>query len=119
MDFFTLAPCRLIDTRNAVGTYDGPALVAGAYRAFPLFEQCGIPATARAVSVNLAVTQPTVAGNLRPYPAGTPPPTISSINYTPSVAAPWPSLPLRAQVNDYASFGCVRACWVCDGPPPA
>jgi hypothetical protein len=48
---------------------------------FPLFDQCGIPATARAVSVNLAVTQPPVPGNVRLYPAGSPLPTVSSINY--------------------------------------
>jgi len=54
MDFFTLTPCRILDTRDAVGTYGGPALVAGADRVFPLFNRCGIPATARAVSVNLA-----------------------------------------------------------------
>jgi hypothetical protein len=81
MDFFTVTPCRVLDTRNANGVYGGPALVAGADRVFPLFNQCGIPATARAISVNLTVTQPTTAGNLRLYPAGTPLPTTSSINY--------------------------------------
>jgi uncharacterized repeat protein (TIGR01451 family) len=81
MDFFTLAPCRLVDTRSPAGTYGGPALVAGAARAFPLFNRCGIPATARAVSVNLTVTQSTTAGNLRLYPASTPLPTVSSVNY--------------------------------------
>ncbi len=81
MAFVPLTPCRLVDTRNASGTFGGPALVAGATRAFPLFDQCSIPATARAVSVNLTVTSPTAAGDLRLYPAGTPLPTISSINY--------------------------------------
>jgi uncharacterized repeat protein (TIGR01451 family) len=81
MDFYTLAPCRVLDTRNPVGAYGGPALVAGAQRVFSLFEQCGIPATARALSVNLTVTQPTTAGHLRLFPAGGPLPTISSINY--------------------------------------
>jgi hypothetical protein len=79
--FFSLAPCRLLDTRKPVDTYGGPALVAGADRVFPLFGQCGIPATARAVSVNLTVAQPTAQGNLRLYPAQTPLPTVSSINY--------------------------------------
>jgi len=80
-DFFALTPCRLVDTRNAVGPHGGPALVAGTGRSFALFNQCGIPATARAISVNLTVTSPTTAGNLRLYPAGTPLPTVSSINY--------------------------------------
>jgi hypothetical protein len=81
MGFFTLTPCRVLDTRDAEGTYGGPALVAGADRVVPLFDQCGIPATARAVSVNLTVAGSTAAGNLRLYPAGTAVPTASSINY--------------------------------------
>jgi uncharacterized repeat protein (TIGR01451 family) len=82
MDFYSLEPCRLLDTRNPTGTFGGPALVAGADRVFPLFDQCGIPSTARALSVNLTVTQPTAQGNLRLYPAGTPLPLVSSLNYT-------------------------------------
>jgi Beta-propeller repeat len=81
LDFFTLSPCRLIDTRNAVGPYGGPALAAGADRTFTLAGQCGIPATARAVSVNITVTAPSATGNLRLYPAGTTLPGVSSINY--------------------------------------
>jgi hypothetical protein len=83
MDFFTLAPCRLIDTRNTTGPYGGPALIAGADRTFTLAGQCGIPATARAVSVNVAVTAPSATGHLRLYPAGTSLPGVSSINYAP------------------------------------
>ncbi|HEY6552532.1 MAG TPA: hypothetical protein VI669_04215, partial [Vicinamibacteria bacterium] len=44
---------------------------------------CGIPLSARAVSVNLTVTQPTSAGDLRLYPADVPNLLTSSINYTP------------------------------------
>jgi len=82
MSFFTLAPCRLIDTRNAEGSLGGPALAAGADRTFTVAGQCGISSTARAVSVNMAVTAPSIAGHLRLYPAGTPVPTTSSINYS-------------------------------------
>jgi uncharacterized repeat protein (TIGR01451 family) len=81
MDFYTLEPCRAVDTRNAPGALGGPALVAGADRVFPLFGQCFIPATARALSVNLTVTQSTANGNLRLYAAGTPLPLVSTINY--------------------------------------
>jgi hypothetical protein len=83
MGFYTLEPCRLVDTRDTVGTYGGPALAAGAPRVFPLAGRCGIPAGARALSVNLTVTQPTAAGNLRLYPAGLPVPLVSSLNYRP------------------------------------
>lgn len=79
--FFTLNPCRLVDTRSAPSRLGGPALAAGAERVFAVFGQCGIPATARAVSVNLTVTQATTAGHLRAYPASGTRPVASSINY--------------------------------------
>jgi hypothetical protein len=81
LGFFTLPQCRLVDTREAAGTFGGPALAAGADRVFPLYGRCGIPSTARAVSVNLTVTGPTGAGNLRLYPAGSPGPLASAVNY--------------------------------------
>src|SRR6185436_14347283 len=48
LDFFTLPPCRLVDTR-----IDLPALQPGAQRTFVLTGACGVPSTARALSVNL------------------------------------------------------------------
>ena len=45
---------------------------------------CGVPGTARAVAYNVAVTQPTAAGNLRLFPAGSAIPAASSINYAAS-----------------------------------
>jgi hypothetical protein len=80
--YYSLPPCRLVDTRNEPGTFGGPALAANADRVFLLVERCGIPATARALSVNMTLTQPTTAGNLRLYPAGTHLPNASSLNYT-------------------------------------
>ncbi len=82
MRLFTLPPCRLVDTRNAPGTLDGPALLSNAQRIFPLVGHCGIPPTAQAVSVNLTVSEPTEAGHLRLYPADASLPNASSINYT-------------------------------------
>jgi uncharacterized repeat protein (TIGR01451 family) len=82
MDFYTLSPCRVLDTRTATGTYGGPALAAGAIRLFPLFGRCGIPATALAVSVNLAVMGSTKAGNVRLYPGRAAMPTTSTVNYS-------------------------------------
>ncbi|HSS45246.1 MAG TPA: hypothetical protein VLO07_07890, partial [Thermoanaerobaculia bacterium] len=79
--FFTLPPCRVVDTRNAAGAYGGPALVAGADRSFILIGQCGIPATATAVSLNVTVVQPTTGGFLTLYPGGTTLPLASTINY--------------------------------------
>ena len=79
--FYTATPCRVVDTRNASGPWGGPALSAGATRIFTITGRCGIPATARAVSANVAVTEPTAAGNLRLYPEGPAVPLASTINY--------------------------------------
>jgi len=81
VDAFTIPPCRLLDTRGAPGPYGGPALVAGQTRKFVIAGQCGIPASARAVSANVTVTQPTAAGHLRLFPGDAVLPTISTINY--------------------------------------
>jgi serine protease len=75
--FYTVSPCRVVDTRQSVY---GP-LGAGGTRRFTLTGACGIPASARAAVVNVTVTDPTTAGNVRFYPAGLPIPTISTLNY--------------------------------------
>jgi hypothetical protein len=77
--FFTLTPCRLIDTRNAPGATGGPALVAGQARTFPIAGLCGVPVGAKAVSINATVI-PTTAGYLTAYPGG-PTPLVSLINF--------------------------------------
>lgn len=45
--------------------------------------RCGIPATARALVLNLTVVQPTAAGYLTLYPANFPVPATSTLNYRP------------------------------------
>ena len=79
--FFTIQPCRLIDTRRVNGTYGGPALQAGTQRSFPLDGQCGIQADAVAVSANITTVNPTVRGDLRAFPTGGPVPSSSVINF--------------------------------------
>jgi hypothetical protein len=83
LGFYTVAPCRLVDTRNPPGGHGGPALVAGQDRVFTLAGHCGLPAGVRTVSVNLTVTQPTAAGYLTLYPTGPGPPLASNLNYKP------------------------------------
>jgi hypothetical protein len=80
-NFHSLKPCRLIDTRWADGPLGGPRLLAGTNRVFTIGDVCGVPSTATAVSVNMTVTGPTVAGHLRLYPAGAALPLVSSVNY--------------------------------------
>src|SRR5688500_5326115 len=79
--FFTVPPCRVIDTRQADGLFGGPVLVAGATRVVTIGGQCGISTAATAVSLNVAVIGPTAAGHLTLYPAGSPAPMASTINF--------------------------------------
>jgi hypothetical protein len=81
IDFFTVTPCRIVDTRNPAGPVGGPALAAGVSRAFPIAGYCGVPATATSVSLNITVVDPAVMGNVALYPAGITPPSTSTINY--------------------------------------
>jgi hypothetical protein len=77
LTFFTVTPCRLVDTRLV-----GGPLMAGSDRTFSFVgPACGIPSTAKAVSLNVAVTQPTVAGNVRLFPSDAPVPNASTINF--------------------------------------
>ena len=80
-NLFTVAPCRVLDTRDAAGAYGGPALGAGQSRSFTLVGRCSLPASARAVAVNLTVTGSTAQGNLRLYPADQAVPSTSTLNY--------------------------------------
>jgi uncharacterized repeat protein (TIGR01451 family) len=80
--FYTLEPCRLVDTRGATGPRGAPALTPGS-RSFTLTGLCGLPADAKVVSLNVTVTGPTHPGDLRLYPAGTSLPLVSTINYAP------------------------------------
>ncbi len=80
-DYYTLVPCRALDTRAPAGAYGGPALGAGAERAVALAGRCGVPAAARAVAVNLTVVGPGRAGDLRAYPGGSAAPVASAVNF--------------------------------------
>jgi hypothetical protein len=79
--FYTLVPCRVLDTRNATGAFGGPALTAGGERTFDLAGRCGVPATAQAVSANLTVVAPAGAGDLRSYATGGLLPIATAISY--------------------------------------
>jgi outer membrane protein assembly factor BamB len=79
--YFSVTPCRLVDTRNPAGPFSGPALAAASDRAFLAAGQCGIPPAAKAVSVNVTVTQPSASGDLRLYAGSGPLPAASALNY--------------------------------------
>ena len=69
VQFYSVPPCRAVDTRNANGPLGGPALAAtgGVDRTFTLTGACAIPATAAAVAVNLAVVNAPFGGTLAIY----------------------------------------------------
>lgn len=80
--FYTVTPCRVADTRNPAGPLGGPALNANTSRAFTVAGTCGIPETAKAISVNVTATGANYAGALVLYPANVGVPQTSTINYS-------------------------------------
>jgi glucose/arabinose dehydrogenase len=80
-DFFTLAPCRVVDTREPAGPRGGPALVAGAERVFDVRGACGVPTGARSIAVNVTVTGSTAPGHLRLWGTGELRPLSSTVNF--------------------------------------
>ena len=79
--FYSLAPCRVIDTRGPAGPTGAPALAANATRSFTVLGTCGLPTTAKAVTFNITIVSPTDFGNLRAYPFGVAEPNASVINW--------------------------------------
>jgi hypothetical protein len=55
--------------------------VGGGDRTFALAGVCGVPPDAVSAALNVTVTQPSAAGDLRLYPAGSPLPGTSTINF--------------------------------------
>jgi hypothetical protein len=51
-------------------------------RTLAIAGHCGIPGTAKAVSLNVTVVEPGAAGNLRLFRGGDPVPTVSALNYS-------------------------------------
>jgi uncharacterized repeat protein (TIGR01451 family) len=79
--FYTVPPCRVVDTRNPNSPVGGPALDCGTARVFPIAGYCSIPTTAQAISLNVTVVSPTADGNVALYPAGITPPGFGTIEY--------------------------------------
>jgi hypothetical protein len=79
--FVPLAPCRIVDTRNADGPIGGPVLQHGIARAFPINGRCGVPATAKAAALNLTVAGASNLGHLTVWPCCDVPPLVSNLNF--------------------------------------
>jgi hypothetical protein len=87
LDFYTLPPCRLLDTRQAYGATGGPALPLGVPqppgvpRVMVATGLCGIPAGAKALSVNVTVINPPGAGYVVLFAGNGDPTTTSTVTY--------------------------------------
>jgi hypothetical protein len=80
LDFYTATPCRVLDTRNPAGPLGGPIMGAGGSRSFVVpSSTCGIPATARAYSLNATVVPPGSLSFLTLWGSGAQP-LVSTLN---------------------------------------
>ncbi len=79
--FVPVAPCRVVDTRNAAGPFGGPTMAGGATRSFTIPQSvCGIPGTAQAYSLNVTVVPEGPLYYLSLWPAGQSQPLVSTLN---------------------------------------
>jgi hypothetical protein len=86
LQYLSVSPCRAYDTRSNGVTPNPPngggAINAATIRTFLLKNQCLIPQTAVAVSLNLTITQPTAPGGdlrIAPFPGTFP--NVSTLNF--------------------------------------
>ncbi len=82
LQFFTVTPCRVADTRGTQGPFGGPYLAGGTTRSFAIPQSaCGIPNLASAYSLNITVVPRTRnLGFLTIWPTGEDQPLVSTLN---------------------------------------
>jgi PKD repeat protein len=78
-NYFALPPCRIADTRNSPFT----VLTSGQAQTFQVTGTCGIPSSAKAVSLTVTVVGQTGGGFLALFP-GDKTPTVTSIDFDPA-----------------------------------
>lgn len=78
--FYTVTPCRLLDTRN------GSPLQSGVRRIFPVATACAVPAAARAIAANVTVVDATGSGYLNLFNGDALTTATSVVNFKPSRA---------------------------------
>lgn len=83
LTFYPLAPCRVADTRQALGPLGLPSLASEESRAMPvLLSNCGIPPSAKAYSLNFTAVPHGPLSYLTTWPAGQTQPLVSTLNAT-------------------------------------
>ena len=81
--FYTLAPCRVLDTRGLGAPLGGPAVPASSRLTYTLTDICGIPAGTRAISANVTVVAPLAKGFISFLPGDTAPTSASTLSFSP------------------------------------
>jgi hypothetical protein len=72
LDFYSLEPCRVVSTTT---------MTSGVSQIFTIAGNCGVPADAKAVSLNVTAVNATSNGNLRLYPGDGSVPATSVLNF--------------------------------------
>jgi len=72
--FYTVTPCRVLDTRSEGEPWAERRRVA-------LGGRCGVPATAKAVAANVTAIAAGGSGHFTFWPVGGPRPTASAVSY--------------------------------------
>ena len=80
LQLYTVAPCRIVDTRNAPSPTGGPSLTQGVSRDFPITTYCGVPSTAKAAVINITMLSVTANGWVTVWQRGLPWPGVSNLN---------------------------------------
>lgn len=81
--YFPLSPCRAVDTRGTAAVNGGPFLTTST-RNFAMRGVCGVPSTAKAVSLNVTVVGSSSSSWLTVWPSNVAKPFVSMINFEPS-----------------------------------
>jgi hypothetical protein len=98
LNYFAVNPCRLLDTRNTtILTHNQP-------RTLTVAGNCGIPSTARAVSVNVTAISPTDSGKIALYP-GDLTAIASSLNFAPATSPRSNSAIIQLATNAAGTMG--------------
>jgi len=85
--YYPVTPCRIVDTRTVAeggggetGAFGPPSLNGTASRDFPIpSSSCGVPSTAQAYALNIAVIAPGPLGYLTTWPAGQSMPLVGTL----------------------------------------
>jgi DNA-binding beta-propeller fold protein YncE len=82
LQLVSVPPCRLVDTRQADGTFGGPIMQGNTVRSFPIPQNtnCNIPSTAAAYSLNVTVVPLATLGYLTIWPTQEIQPVVSTLN---------------------------------------